>query len=321
MGDRKKRYFGLVLISLFVVSLIIGLNDTGSSWNSGNSAILDNKDIATENGPVVPPIYSQTEFTYEGQNETDTLLSLQGAALLNSDTDRDFDIQTHDWNVSDILINFTDIHTIDGAIVVENQTPPTDYLTIFNKSGGLDPIYFAMEFIVPDDCFLFELSVFLHYKGNFSVNAAILGAVEGVAPPTPTGVTNGYVAISETKNFTTVGSENLSEWVEFTFNPRTLKAFLNRDQTEGNSFFVVLSATPSQDLGGDSFLEWGYQNDGFTKDDGRAYAFVGNMWQLINVGMGSTIDFLLTNMTYALLTWDNEMAVEASAPDNYGISQ
>ncbi len=322
MKKSKKRFLGFIFISFFLGSLVLGIIFENLKIKNEAKIQLDGGDnYFDENGPIEPPIIiTQSDFTLEGQNQTDSLLYYQGAALYQSNSTEDLEIDTNGWNASDILLNFTDIHEEEGPIIVEEQTPPGGYLPIFNTSGFAQVGIYAMQFNVPDDCFIFRFKVFLNYQGNFSVFARILPATLGVSPPAPS--SSEYVAVSQTVDFTTYGTENVSEWVEFFFTPRDLKALLDSDSTEGNTFFIVLEPIEMSDVGGGgssgddgaSFLQWGYQLDA-NGDDGFCYVYNGNTWSIIIIGMGGTVDLLLTDIMYSTFTYDTEIDIESSSHD------
>ncbi|NVM28886.1 MAG: hypothetical protein HWN65_08580 [Candidatus Helarchaeota archaeon] len=317
----NNRFLGFLLISIFIGSLLMGLSPVGFNSNEeGMGNLFESEEELSINNFVEPIITPQTEFTIDGQNATDALLSFEGAAILYSDTDEDIEITTNNWNASDILVNFTDIHRLDPPLTVEELTPPGDYVTVFDNSGGSGDTgmtYHAMEFPVPEHCFMFKLSLYLRYTGNFTVAARIISAAQGVFPPVPNPIDLGYVATSETKSLTTQDGENKSEWVEFEFTPRELKAYLDTDYTEGNSFFVVLDANPPQFVGGDAFLQWGFVNDLVNGDQGEAYTYAGNLWQPISDGGLGTVDLLLTNITISRRMWADKFDVEPTGPSDF----
>ncbi len=315
MGLPKSKLIAIILIMVFIGSSLFIMSNI-TFYRKNKTAQTDFQDNINSMNIDQLEFVEQEEFSIRGQNETDALLSYRGAALLESDTENDIEIKTNEWNASDILVNFTDIHTFESPINVEDQTFPIGFLTIFDNSMGSSQNYYAMQFVVPDDCFMFYLSVYLRYAGNISLKARIYNSVIGISNPVPRDLQDGYVAISETKNLTTYGGENKTEWVEFQFKPRIYKAYLDAGWTEAYSFFVVLIVDSFGSYGNESFLEWAYLKDSVNGDDGNAYQYVGNAWQLIQEE-GSGIDLLLTNVTISVQTWQDTFNVENDSPSDF----
>ncbi|MDD1776949.1 MAG: hypothetical protein LUQ65_02190, partial [Candidatus Helarchaeota archaeon] len=136
----------------------------------------------------------------------------------------------------------------------------------------------------------------------------------GTETPTPNSPGSGYAAIAESKKLVMYGTRNQTEWVEFKFSPRTLKALLNPANTVLNSFFVIFTALPSAGASpGTPFLQWAQNNDGIgNPDSGHAYVLSGNTWVEL-----SNKDFLLENITYSPLTMQNIFDLETEQRDNF----
>lgn len=317
----KKRIFCAVFILFFIGSLVIGINYQNPGLNNNSSTTKTEIDRSFNSNDIISPFPSQLQknFTLTGQKQADTLLSFQGISSLVSNTNKDIKITTDNWNISDILVNFTDIHK-ESLLHIENVTPPHSFMMIYNSTKGPTINIFAMELKMPLPSFIFNLKLYLYYAGNFSLFTVIYCATSGGGGrPTPKQPGSGYSAISEYKSLMTYGSVNKTEWVEFKFNPRTLKDFLNPLNTINKSFFVVLGVIPlgagSTPGGKGSFLHWGFNLDGVgNPNSGLVYKFSGNSWvELTN------IDFLLENISYSTLTWQNIFNVESSTPsgNNY----
>ncbi|MHA1267530.1 MAG: hypothetical protein ACTSRS_20005 [Candidatus Helarchaeota archaeon] len=312
------KLFGVLFLILFIGSLFSGVIFTNFNQTRQKSPMnFDQNPISPLNGFINPPqIVQQTEFTYRGENSTEALPSFNGGAVVESDTDQDFAIKTNQWNISDISLNFTDVRVEQGPLSVEETIPPSGFYTIFNMSGGSIINLLAMQLVVPNDCFIFKLKVYLRYAGNFSIDMRLLRTASGVVPPAPDQITNGYDAISNPVNLTTTGSENRTEWVEFTFSPKTLKAYLDTGETDLNSFFAMIYTDTLQEIGSSAFLQWGYQLDSVNGDDGKAYVLLGNLWQLITID-GEEIDLLLKDIMISTITWTDSFDVESDDPDNF----
>ncbi|NVM55757.1 MAG: hypothetical protein HWN66_18805 [Candidatus Helarchaeota archaeon] len=316
---KNKRIWCVFFILVFGGSLISGfyaVNLCKASENSVNQ--LETSELLNTNDISKPIEYSsQNNYSLSGQDQAETLLAFLGASYQDSNTEEDLEITSHNWNVSNILVNFTDIH-LEKSFSVENQTPAADYVTIFNSSAGQIVNYYAMEFDLSEEAFLHRLNVYLRYSGNFSVIAIIYGGGGNLGYPIPPTLPSEYMAISETKNLTTQGTNNETEWVEFNFKPRSDKAYLNNADVAYDAFFVVLHMVPSEDSVGEIYLQWGYNLDtGANPDDGLAFEYKGNTWQVILVGMGGTVDLLLKNISYSSLTYSNDFDIETDGPENY----
>ncbi|MHA1359513.1 MAG: hypothetical protein ACTSRC_15465 [Candidatus Helarchaeota archaeon] len=312
---KKNQSLSLFFIVIFCGSLVVGNFFGEKNWNSVDSTLLSEKKLTLSNGVIeTPQIVVQKNFTYSGENQTDAQLTFFGTNLLSSSTATDITIATHDWNVSDVLVNFTNIR-IDEQIHVEEETPPDSFVTIYNDSVGGNAEFYAMQFIVPESCFIFGLKVFIRYKGNFSLQAYILNShkstFENPGQPIPNDQFAQPVSISEEDELVTSESENITQWVELHFNPRATKAFLDISKTFLNSYFVVLVPTHNGDTTGD-FFQWGYQDDNTQIDHGHAYQvdYVSvEHWKLAMENL-TTIDLLLTNISYSTITWEDSFDVE-----------
>jgi len=314
MTSMKKRVFCALCIFVFMGSLFLGTNYQNNSSEEKIFANQSENQQFFQSGGVITPPPSQTQrnFTFSGQSQANTWLSFQGESVLTSDTNKDMKITTNKWNVSNILVNFTDIHS-ERLLHVENVTPPLGYYNIYNRSK-ISVV--AMEFKMPLPSFVFNLKLYLRYMGNFTTSLQIWGATSaGAGAPTPKTPGSGYMAIAESKNLVMYGSVDKTEWVEFKFTPRTLKSFLNPNTTALASFFVIFTAIPTGGASSspNAILQWATNPDGVgNPDSGAAYTLQGNTW----VSLGA-LDLLLENITYSPLTWQDVFSVESEEPRDF----
>ncbi len=306
-----KRHAGCVcLILLFFGSFLLGAFNGEVATDPDGDQLLSETSLDLKNGASeIPQIVSQKNFTYAGNNQTETLLSFKGASLLNSDINTDIEIVTHDWNVSDVLINFTHIR-IEELIAVEEETPPDDFVTLYDGGSGGNMDFYAMEFDVPEACFIFSLKVYVRYQGNFSVQAYILNSYQSLLnDPIPTSFSTPPAATSEVSDVITYGTENRTEWLELQFNPRSANSFVDTDNAYQKAFFVVLVPIPTNGNVGDAYFQWGYESD--SVDDGNAYQYS----DLISGWILTTIDLLLTNISFSRVEWTDSFDVESDYED------